>query len=360
MFQFYEYQLPFKKPFTTGSGTFSQRSGLLICFNNGDENVWSEASPLPGFSSESLPDVISALLKHSAELNRFFSSGFDLKQLNIFLNDLPPYPSVQFGISFLGAVLLSERKNQPLSGIFGLEASEKIGVNAVIGSAPPRTLRKQIFQSIEQGFRVIKLKALPPAGPLAKILTGVHEAHPDIRFRLDANQSWPPDQLEKISGMFSHLPIEYIEEPVAVRSVSEIPAIQKKLSHPLALDESVKNLDELHQLLSVNQTTYVIIKPMILGNFFKIAGTIRSLRSKFERIVVTTCLESAIGRSMTETAASLIGDKTLSHGLNTGLFFKHDLYEDSEIKNGYLSLSDYRFRNKSVNRLPKKHLNLLG
>jgi len=82
---------------------------------------------------------------------------------------------------------------------------------------------------------------------------------------------------------------------------------------------------------------YIIMKPVLLGNILEIYETISQYRSNFKHTVVTTTLESNIGRSMIASTASLIGDPKMSHGLHTGHLFADDLLPDFEIKNGLIN-----------------------
>jgi len=359
MLSFFEYHLPFKQPLETGAGNFIHRKGILISFSEDGRYFLSEASPLPGFSQDTLPEVTSALLENHVLLCRFFASSFNTDQLEVLLKKLPAFPSLQFGLSFLGAELLSYRKNISFGKLFGLNEANSIGVNDVIGKLPADEMFERIQTSIERGFTTIKLKAVPPLFTLADVLTKIYASHPGLRFRLDANRSWPPDELKSLSALFSHLPVDYIEEPFPMESDSEIKHAQKESLIPIALDESIVSLSRLNKLLAGNSELYLIIKPMLLGNLFEIAGTITRKRSRCEHIVITTSLESAVGRSIIATAASLIGDKTLPHGLNTGELFERDLFSITGIKHGQLSLSEPLFRHISFDVLPEKYLKRL-
>ncbi|MCC5906373.1 MAG: hypothetical protein JJU13_09210 [Balneolaceae bacterium] len=359
MLSFYEYHLPFKQPLETGAGSFLHRKGILISFSEDGRYFLSEASPLPGFSQDTLPDVTSALLENSELLSRFLASSFNKDKLNTLLKKLPSLPSLQFGLSFLGAEILSYRKNISFGKLFGLNEAKSIGVNDVIGKLPAEQVFERIQTSIELGFTTIKLKAVPPLITLADVLKKIHSSHPGIRFRLDANRSWSPDELKSLSALFSHLPVDYIEEPFPMESDSEIKKAQKESALPLALDESISSISRLNKLLTGNRELYLIIKPMLLGNLFELAGTITRQRSRCEHIVITTSLESAVGRSIIATAASMIGDRTLPHGLNTGELFERDLFTTTGIKHGQLSLSKPLFRHISFDALPEKYLKRL-
>src|SRR5690625_4509572 len=48
---------------------------------------------------------------------------------------------------------------------------------------------------------------------LPPLLRYYSQKYPDLRFRLDANQSWPVHALNEFPELFEHSPIEYVEEP---------------------------------------------------------------------------------------------------------------------------------------------------
>ncbi|MDZ7718948.1 MAG: enolase C-terminal domain-like protein [Balneolaceae bacterium] len=335
MLQLFEYELPFRSAFKTGSSDFKNRKGVLIHYHENNIDFVSEASPLPGFSRETFGDVRQSLLDQKRWIVDFLRGNFTMQNIRD-LNEVSELnlPSILCGLSYLSLSILAKRQGKTIYHLFDKKPPQEILINDVIGHASIREMKNQIQSSIKKGFKVLKIKAPHPLDELASLLGSIQKDHPDIYFRLDANQSWPPSELKEIFGQLEQLPIEYIEEPCKINELSEIEEVQQMSPFPIALDESIFTINRLKTALALYPNLVLIVKPMVLGNILEIHETISQFRSSFKRIVVTTTLESRIGRTMTASTASLIGDPQMRHGLHTGHLLADDLLPDFKIENG--------------------------
>ena len=335
MLQLFEYELPFRSSFQTGSSEFKTRKGVLLHYREGEIDFVVEASPLPGFSRESFSDVRQTLLDQKKQVENFLKDELNIQTIrNLTSVKELGQPSVQFSLSFLSLSVLANRQGKTIYDLFGQQTPQKILMNDVIGHGPVQEMQHQIEESIQEGFQVLKIKAVQPLDELASLLRIIHKKHPGVQFRLDANQSWPKENSSKNFALLKNLPIEYIEEPCRINDWTDVGEIQKISPFPIALDESISTIDELNKALKQFPDLTIILKPVLLGNFLEIHETIFRFRSSFKKIVVTTTLESKIGRSIIASAASLIGDHQMRHGLHTGHLLTDDLLPDFEIENG--------------------------
>lgn len=361
MLELFEFDLPFHSPFKTASAAFKSRKGILLHFKNDTTDIVTEASPLPGFSKETFSEVKQVLLKEKDFIEDFLGGDFSREEIrNLDQRKSLNLPSVQFALSFLALSVLAGRKGKNIYDLFRTIPAESIKVNDVIGYAETNEMKGAIERSIEHGFKVIKIKAPHPVDELASLLSTIHKTYHGIRFRLDANQSWPFSTIEENCNLLQNLPIEYVEEPTQLKSLNQVSEIQKTCSLPLALDESVATLSELKNVLEEYPDLVVVIKPTLLGNILKIHETISAFRGSFKYIVCTTALEASIGRSMVAAITSITGDPTLSHGLNTGHLFANDLLPDFEIKNGSLYNHHQNAGTGSFQNIKTTHLKKLG
>lgn len=361
MLQLFEYELPFRSPFRTGSAIYKNRNGILIHYKNNGINLVVEAAPLPGFSGESLDDVKQVLMNQKEFIREFLEDDITLQSIR----DLDKHsglnlPSIQFALSYLSLSVLAEKKGKTIYDLFRTIPANSIQVNGVVGHASLKEMEERIEESIQHGFKMVKVKVPHPSEELASLLSRIQKKYPAIYFRLDANQSWPVSSIEKNCGLFRNLHIQYIEEPSFTENLQDFERFQESCCIPLALDESVSSLDVLESVLKKHPDVFVIIKPMLLGNILKIHETISRFRGSSKHIVCTTALESSIGRSMVATTTSIIGDQHLSHGLNTGHLFANDLLPDLEIKNGSLKHLQKNHRVKSFQSIKTSHLKKLG
>lgn len=353
MIAFYQYQLPFLAPLKTGAGDIVSREGILIHFKDEDLDVLAEASPLPGFSVESFQSVKTHLKSIKPELDAFLRSSFSLDELQQFISGPA---SIQFAISDIGRKIVQIRGNQPANHPLFQPEKKSVLVNDIVGSHDPETTKSLILSALHNGFKTIKIKTESPDPQLATVLHEVYAQNKDVIFRLDANQNWDSKKLEICNREFKNIPIEYIEEPIALHSDEEIKRALFLSHFPIAIDESIKDSNHLSKLLKKYPDLFLIIKPMMLGNIFEITETLSKYRSSYKRVVITSSLESAVGLETISTLAASIGDDSRAHGLNTEKLFRKNLITNDDIKNGVLILPKHSVSPVPLNQLDQSML----
>ncbi len=336
--ELFTYKIPFVEPFRSAACVFENREGLLIRLKKDGITALGEASPLPGFSNESLSQIINKF-QHSAEdIKKHFGSAFTLQSTLRFLHSYESLPSLQFGLLTLAATFLAQQKNIPLQQLFASESQAFVPVNAVLGMESCGKMEK-IEAALKQGYQTVKLKAGTNFSEFLSFLESVRRQYPDLSLRVDANQSWTFNQASTFLPKLHPYRIEYCEEPLAQPDAKSVRTLAKHSHVSIALDESVFRHFSLAQ--AVKLAPVLIVKPMIWGLRFTAEQAGKNIRNQHPKFVLTTSLESGIGRLMTASLAAAFGDGTLAHGLNTGLLLTDDLWDDEQfIKNGRFKLPD--------------------
>ena len=237
-------------------------------------------------------------------------------------------------------MIIADRHQSSISELTGKDLLSRIQVNALCGIAKPHEFTEQVSHQYQDGFKTIKCKVSDPPGHLPDSMKSLASKYPGIRFRLDANRSWPLSKLEEFSGLFSGLPIEYIEEPCRITTKEDAKNLLNNCRLPVAFDETILELGLTKLLKSDNKPDYYILKPMLLGNLLPLFETISLQNHLEDRFIFTTTLESAVGRRIIYLLAGILGSKNSAHGLNTGTLFEYDLTTDQSIRNGFCSLMD--------------------
>lgn len=201
---------------STSHPKWPKREGLILKRNN----FYAEASPLPGFSRETLEEAIE-----------------DLSQALRFSRPAKT-PSVQFALSCLDKPLRSVRLKM-----------------AALHSKPIETLK-------------IKL------GPLSvgKAIDLVQQHYQDYRLRLDFNRMWKLEDALEFASVFSVRDFDYLEEPV--RSFDELVDFSRQTGFPIAVDESVGlNWSQIPSLKAVT------VKPTLTGSIPKVPSPLKLILS---------------------------------------------------------------------------------
>lgn len=283
-------------PFPVGDSIATERSGLLLCEDRHGEAVWSEASPLPGWSHESLDDVLAAIRQ-----NRFGA-----------------YPSLQFAYETLSA------KDESVTSV---------PVNALLVNSDDI---ESVTQSAERlsrtDFQAVKLKVgrLDIADDIAVVHSVRSKLRRDQRLRLDANRAWSPCDAIAFGKACGDLCIEYIEEPV--RDPTDCERFSAETGLRYALDETL--LEAPLDRSRFPNPRALIIKPTLYGGFSRI----NALAELAVPLVFSSAFETRVGLANIAKLASAFGSE-IPVGLDTHRWLLDDIATTScDFNDGIMSV----------------------
>ena len=296
-FNVWRFNVPFRSPLTLKGQTYTSREGLLI----ERDGQWAEASPLPGFSPETIEDVIAAIGK----LNGQNSIDWDLVDS----------PALKFALSSI-----SRKISTPISVPFNkLLLSDR---DRILSSA------KECFDS---GCNSAKLKI--GSSELVEDVALVREVRgllpPRVELRLDANQAWSFEEALEFAAKTEDVDIAYIEEPL--RDPTRLEELFAQTGLNYALDESLAGDfltgDVESRLASCPNAAALICKPTIVGGRASVERLVQSAKP----IVFSAAFESGIGLSRIVQLAHEFSPKVAA-GLDTLDWLTTDLLTDSPVK----------------------------
>lgn len=332
MLEYYTYRLPFKHPFRTAGNEFSHREGIVLVYREDSIEAYGEIAPLPGFSQESLEQIREVLIINHEYLQQSIRSGEGKQTLNV-LDQIHRFPSLSFGIDTLLHDLEAKKNNKPLGRFLFPDFPESVEANATLSIQEPAQVISKAKELMEQGFTTLKVKTGKNFNSELKLLQDLQNQFPDLSIRIDANQSWTKNEAIQNLRALDSLNIEYCEQPVHKDKFSDMAAVQKAVKTPIAADESLRNKKDAAELSELKAVSLFIVKPMLLGTFDTIFVTKRMADTHNIEVVITTMLESAVGRAMTSILAAGLGNQKRAHGLATGSLLDKDISSDEWMNN---------------------------
>ncbi len=282
----YRFKIPFVKPVVLKGQSYSIREGVLL----EQDGQWSEASPLPGFSSESIDDVIAAVR-----------------------GEQPAPPSLQFALQALETPIVDPVK-VPWNGLLlgdreqVLAATEKI-VQANCQAAKLKVGRNELQADIA-------------------LVKEVRERLPaQVRLRLDANQAWTFEQAVTFFQGIDGVDLEYVEEPLQDGQLLE--QLFSKTGAKYALDETLLGvmLTDASCFEPWPNAAALICKPTILGG----RDAVQRLASGGKPVVFSAAFESGVGVVRVAQLAAEFSPE-LAAGLDTLDWLSDDLLINSPLK----------------------------
>jgi O-succinylbenzoate synthase len=284
-FGIYRYTLPFTEPLTLKGETLRSRKGLLLrLIGDVSSEGWGEASPLPGFSRETLDEAADQLMDASESMA---ATGRSPSQDTPSILHPETVASVCFAIELATLNLNAARRGVSALELLDPNAGGLVPINGLLSGqanevvAASRRMR-------DAGYRTVKLKvgSLPVEADAERVREVSGILGDRVSLRLDANRAWSFDEAMAFANATREVRIEYIEEPLADAAL--LPRFADESGMPVALDESL--VDKKPEELSRHgYARAVVLKPTLLGG---ISHTLR-MAEEAHRLGMTPVISSA-------------------------------------------------------------------
>jgi o-succinylbenzoate synthase len=335
------YRLPLRDPWPTAEGEASERQGVILALlDSGGRVGLGDAAPLPGFGLESLPSSLAALRSGVRRLiglpaEAFLEAAENLAGLAAFAATPAARHAVDLALHDLAAQLARTSIARLLGGE---EALDSVAVNATVPRVDAARAAALAREAVLAGAPAIKVKV---GGALTQDLARVRAvreaAGNGIALRLDANQAWSEAEALEAMAALAVYDLEYVEQPVAAGDVEALARLRRAGIARVAADEAATGLRAVRRLLDAGAADVLILKPMALGGLHAAREAAALARSRGVQVVVTSLLESAVGRTgALHLAASLGGSH--AHGVATGSALLSDVAAAPEMAGGALAV----------------------
>ncbi|GGH81793.1 O-succinylbenzoate synthase [Pullulanibacillus pueri] len=254
-----QLQMKMKAPFTTSFGTIHNKDFLLI--EAVDENGlsgWGESVAMgsPWYSEETVqtsqhmledflfPTLLNAPLTHPDEVSEKFS--------HIRRNNMAK-------AAVEGAVwdLYAKRTGEPLAKALG-GTRDKIGVGISIGiQSSVNALLHLIDGYLTEGYQRLKLKIKP--GRDVEVLREIRRVYPDVPIMADANSAYTLKDIDLLKRL-DDFNLMMIEQPLEHDDIIDHAKLQKELSTPICLDESIHSVSDARKAIELGSCKIINIK----------------------------------------------------------------------------------------------------
>lgn len=313
--------LPYKQWHKTAKISTSSRDLLLLTATLEERSWVAEFAPLPPFSEESIEDVMAQLPEVAQWIETWIP--FDVPQKAEASIPLSWAKSIQWGIS--GMISSNTLANaQKKGGIQHLDVHTLLPpgdeAHALAGECAEKT--------------AFKVKVHPDSWePLLDTLRAHHQQHPDSRWVLDVNEKGSLEWLYEVDTwckkhQFDAL--QYMEDPMVVRTPQEARTLIEQSPIKLGFDEFLQPRRrqenfELNEGLESLKGAVCVLKPALFGTRHESITLIEQAQKVGVPVVISTLMESSIGRALATDLALSHGSTTYTHGLDTGHLFEIDL-----------------------------------
>ena len=301
-----QIELPLVERFAISSGWIESRAILLLELE--DEtgaHVWSEcvAGDLPNYSPETIDTAWLALREWL--LPRILGTEIEMPHLVTDLLDKGvtghhmAKAAIEMGCWGLAAEIAKVSLSQLLGG-----TRKHVATGISIGlQDSPNILVEKAEAAVAAGYRKIKLKISP--GSDIDYVAAVREALGSNQpLSVDANAAYTLDDRDHLAELDA-FDLIMIEQPLAAGDLWRHAELQKQLTTPICIDESVVDPASAEDMLAMGAGTIINIKPGRVGGFHNARRIHDIAKQAGHPVWCGGMLESGIGRAYNVALASL-------------------------------------------------------
>lgn len=305
-----EIRLRLVEPFRISSGETWDRRILLVEVVGSDGSgaearAWGEcvAGEYPSYGPETVDTARLALREWLVP--RLLGHGFEHPR-DVFVildRNLRGHLMAKAALEMACWELAATLAGEPLARLLGGERQAvETGISLGIQDTPADLVAKA-RAAFERGYRKVKVKIRPGADreyldPLRR------ELGPKAHLAVDANAAYTTADFDHLASL-DDLELLMVEQPLEGGDLLRHARLQRLLSTPLCLDETVTSPDRAEDMIELGAGRIVNIKPGRVGGFRQAIAIHDLCRAAGVPVWCGGMLESGIGRSHNVALASL-------------------------------------------------------
>jgi len=328
----YNVNLPLITPFETSFGIQYSRNALIIEYFD-DVKAYGESvtEEFPGYSYEDngtalhiIKNYLINILKETRDPETFMEKAKKIKGHNM----------AKSAVETMLWDLKAKEEEKSLKEIIKGK-KEKIESGISIGILPLEKLMDTIANAIELGYKRIKLKIKP--GWDSDVLKEVRKRFGNIPLTVDANQAY--EGMEERILTLDKYELLMIEQPLSENNFYGLSKLQKKLTTPICLDESIHGIRDAEMMLEMDAGKIINLKIGRVGGLTESMKIVEFSRKNKIPLWCGGMLETGIGRALnviiqTREEFNMPGDTSPSNR-----YFERDIIDKPFImKNGYIEV----------------------
>ena len=319
-------EMEMKAPFTTSFGTFKTREFILVEAVDADgTSGWGEtvAFNVPFYSEETvktnwhmledylIPLILHKEIEHPDEVNEIFA---------------PIRKNNMAKAAIEGAIwdVYAKQNNMSLAEALGGKR-ESIDVGISIGIQDTVEELVEIVRGfVNEGYKRIKVKIKPDWD--VEVMRTLRREFPDTAIMADANSAYSLNDTALLKQL-DEFDLMMIEQPLASDDIIDHAKLQKELSTPICLDESIHSLEDAKKAVELGSTKIINIK---IGRVGGLTEAVKIHDYCQENNIPVWCggmLESGIGRAHNVALTTLPNFTLPGDTASSSRYWEKDLIE---------------------------------
>lgn len=269
--EIFKIELPLIEPFIVSYATYPNMPSIITKITTECGIVgWGEAVPDEHVTGETLESTY-AILKHQLAPLVIGENPMAFERLHEMM-DKAVYnvPAAKAAIDIACFDIVGKKLQVPAYQLTGGRYHHKFPITHVLSIAEPQQMAEEAARRVEMGYRSFKMKVgRDVVSDVARIRAVRERVGHEIAIRVDVNQGWEnsANTLQAVRQL-EMLQIDWLEQPVRADDIDAMVEIKTKTTIPLMIDEGLRGVREMREIIAKRAADKVNIKLMKCGGIY--------------------------------------------------------------------------------------------
>ncbi|WP_301109141.1 mandelate racemase/muconate lactonizing enzyme family protein [Sporosarcina sp.] len=296
--EIFAIRLPLIEPFVISYGTYHDMPSIIVKLTTDTGHIgYGEAVADDHVTGESWESTF-AVIQHTLAPRLI---GADPSRFEFIheLMDQAIYgvPTAKAAVDIACFDAVGKAYGVPAYNLLGGRYHEKFPITHVLSIASPEHMAQEAAERVEEGYGSLKMKVGTNVAEDVERIQAVRKCvGDDIAIRVDVNQGWinSANTLQAMKQLEA-CGLDWLEQPVKADDIDAMVEIKAKTSTPMMIDEGLRGVREMREIIAKRAADKVNIKLMKCGGMYPAMKLAHMAEMAGIECQVGSMVESSVG-----------------------------------------------------------------
>lgn len=294
----YAIRLPLYEPFIISYHTYHDMPSIIVKVVSEDGHVgYGEAVADEHVTGETWESTYSLLKNTLAPLLIGQDPGAFERLHEAMDKAVYGAPTAKAALDIACHDLVAKKLGVPVYQLIGGRYHERFPITHVLSIQEPAVMAEEAVRKVSEGYRSFKMKVGKNVAQDVERIRAVRGAvGDDIAIRVDVNQGWvnSSNTLRALQAL-EELQVDWLEQPVMADDIDGMAFLKTKARLPLMVDEGLKGMKDMREVISKQAADKVNIKLMKCGGILPAVKLADQAQMAGIECQIGSMVESSIG-----------------------------------------------------------------
>ncbi|WP_148629995.1 mandelate racemase/muconate lactonizing enzyme family protein [Bacillus sp. E214] len=294
----YAIRLPLHDPFVVSYHTYHDMPSIIVKMESDDGFIgFGEAVADEHVTGETWESTYS-LLKHTLAPLLIGQDPGEFERIHERMNKtVYGAPAAKAAIDIACHDLVAKKLGVPVYQLIGGRYHDRFPITHVLSIQEPAAMAEEAVRKVSEGYLSFKMKVGKQVEQDMERIRAVRRAvGNEIAIRVDVNQGWrnSSNTLRALPSL-EELQIDWLEQPVLADDLEGMADLKKKARLPLMVDEGLKGIKDMREVIQKKAADKINIKLMKCGGIHPAVKLANQAEMAGIECQIGSMVESSIG-----------------------------------------------------------------